>query len=88
MEFVFFFLKTIPVKSVPRASSGRPPRLRFNISESLSGELLGDTAGAARLRERDRQLVAEGDPEGYKAPLAACLFSIHIPSANTQTHTT
>lgn len=88
MEFVFFFLKTTPVKSVPRASGGRPPRLCFNISESLSGELPGDAAGAARLRGRDRQLVAEGDPEGYKAQLAACPFPIHIPSANTQTHTT
>lgn len=41
--------------------------------------------GAAWLREHDRQLVAESDLEGYKAQLAACPFSIYIPSP---THTT
>lgn len=36
---------TVPAKFVPLASGGRPPGLHFNISESLSGELLGDAVG-------------------------------------------
>ncbi len=45
MELIFCFFMTGPVKFVPLASGGRLPGLHFNISESLSGELLGDAAG-------------------------------------------
>lgn len=46
MELIFFtFLWLFSVKFVPRASVHCLPGLHFNISESLSGELLGDAVG-------------------------------------------
>lgn len=46
MELFFFNLfMAVSVKFVPRASVRCLPGLHFNISESLSGELLGDAVG-------------------------------------------